>query len=130
MSGPACIAGTHVQNQIWFEGVHPAAAVVVSDRVALSERGFSHRILGIHLLLVIAEENIVLIAEAVINSHLKSVRGVDRGPVLNKIEGCASGQIWSRQIGFQEGRNAGINQAGRNLITVSPQSLGAIRGSG
>src|SRR6266852_3642857 len=122
-TGPACIAGAHVENEVRPEGVYPASTIVPARRTARGGSDLSYRVQNRHPLFGIAEENVVAVTETVINPHLKTVGVVRRGPVLDEIAGGVPCKIRSRRIRLQELLHRAKNQALGDFVAGGPLRL-------
>src|SRR5262249_53631140 len=95
-AGSARITCAHVDDQSRTESMCPAPAVIPARGTALGRAGLSDRSRNRYTLFGVAEEKIVGVSEAVIYSHLITVRVVDRGPGLDEVVRRVS---WNHGIG-------------------------------
>jgi hypothetical protein len=73
-TGPSCVTGANVEYHVWIERVGPGAAIV-STFAASSRRSFiADGTEDGNVLLRVAEEDIVVVAEPMIDPHLKAIR--------------------------------------------------------
>ena len=87
-SGPAGIAGAHVQNESRPKNVYPSTAVVAALRAAAGRTGLTDRSENRVPLLRVAKEHAIGVAEAVVNPHRITVGVVQCGPVANEVVGA------------------------------------------
>src|SRR5262249_27758301 len=124
-AGPARIAGAHIEDESRTESVCQAPAVIPARGTALGRAGLSDRSRNRYPLFGIAEEKIVSVSEAVIYSHLITVRVVDCGPGLDEVVRLVprNKRIGRRRIRLEELLHRRKDQRLRNLVAGRADGL-------
>lgn len=103
----------------------PPSTVIATLRTTSSGAGVTDWIYNGDSMFSVTEEDVVIVVEAMIDSHLKAVGVVRRGPALDKILGEVSGQgkIRRGRILPEELLHRSEDQCRRNFIARCADGL-------
>ena len=89
--------------------MRPAAAPVSSLAAAAGRAGIADRIENCDVLLGEAKEDVVSVAEVMIDPHLPAIRIVGGGPALRKVVLRVAAEVRRRRIGLEELLHRGVD---------------------